>query len=239
MSAISHYHKMSQLQDPTTVYPTIKLLAGVRNVQASPPDQRRPITRSILLALITVLSVCAPSSYETQMYKSMYTMMYYACLRASEALITDTPQHNLALSNISMLPGSHELNLTLTSYTHSSTVKTTLRIESTTGPDCPVQALKSFLSLRTHIPGPLFMHEGKPVSRKPFTATLRACLQYLNLSPTNFNIHSFRIGRSTDMAEQNVPHDTIQRIGHWKSNAYHKYIRSATDSHITDLNPHK
>jgi hypothetical protein len=158
------------------------------------------------------------------MYKAMFTIMYYGCLRASEVLMTDTPQHNLALSNIKMMPNEQAFVITFTSFKHSIS-STTLEIATTDGPDCPVQALKEFLRLRQNNPGPLFIKANQPVTRKAFISVLKACLKYLNVSPDNYNIHSFRIGRTTDMAEQNISHAHIQRIGRWRSNAYLKYIR--------------
>ena len=45
MSAISHYHKMANLPDPTSSYATAKLLTGVRNSQSNQPDHHWPITK--------------------------------------------------------------------------------------------------------------------------------------------------------------------------------------------------
>ena len=225
LSAIAHYHKMQQLQDPTTAYPTIKLLAGVRNSQSSPPDQRLPITRSVLLALVTVLPACTTSNYEARLYKSMYTLMYYACLRASEALHTETPQHNLTISNLTLFPAADHFNITFNSFKHSLNNNPIITVSSTHAPDCPVQALQDYLPLRGSLPGPLFIKNSQPILRNSFTSTLKACLKYINLPNTNYNIHSFRIGRTTDMAQQNISHGAIQQIGRWKSNAFLKYVR--------------
>jgi hypothetical protein len=125
-----------------------------------------------------------------------------------------------------MLPGDAAFMITFSGFKHSSSTPTTLQIHTTGSPDCPVQALKTYPNHRNPHPGPLFVHANHPVQRNSFMATFRACLKYLNISTTNYNVHSFRIGRTTDMADQNVPNDTIQRIGRWKSNAYRKYIRS-------------
>ena len=45
ISAISHYHKISSLPDPTSTCATAKILTGVKNSQAQLPDARRPVTR--------------------------------------------------------------------------------------------------------------------------------------------------------------------------------------------------
>jgi len=225
LSGISHYHKINQLQDPTTIYPTVKLLAGLRNLQAASPDQRLPITKTILIGLTTVLTACAPSSYEEKMYKSMFTLMYYGCLRASEVLLTDTPQHNLTIDNIDIHPEAQTFLINFTSFKHHFQKQPTIQVASTDGPDCPVKALKAYINIRPNVSGPLYIHHNRPVQRKLFVKTLQDCLRYLNIPTTNYNIHSFPIGRTTDMAQQSIPHDAIQQIGRWKSNAYLKYIR--------------
>ena len=91
VSAISHFHKMKNLSDPTASYSTAKILTGVKNTQASTVDARLPITKDILGGLIHALQACTLNNREESLYKSMFTTMYYACLRASEVLASSTP----------------------------------------------------------------------------------------------------------------------------------------------------
>ena len=226
LSAISHYHKINLMPDPVSSYPTVKLLSGVRNSQVVKPDQRLPITRTLLLGLVTALTACAPTQYDAVLYHSMYTVMYYACLRASEVLQTDTPQHIITIENFTITTNSLNATIHLNSYKHAAHQSADILLTATSAIDCPIQATQKYLQLRPPTAGPLFISQHKqPVLRPAFLHTLTACLRYLNIAPDSYNIHSFRIGRTTDMAQQNVPHDAIQRIGRWKSNAYLKYIR--------------
>lgn len=226
MSAISHYHKINQHPDPVNIYPTIKLLTGVRNSQIAQPDHRKPVTRSILQGLISVLPYCASSQYDIHLYHAMYTAMYYACLRASEVLHTDTPHHNIQCANITIHSDGQSVNIHMSSYKHASNQQADILLTATQSPDCPVQSLQNYLARRPPLPGAFFLNTNHhPVQRAAFMHTFTACLRYLNLVPAHYNVHSFRIGRTTDMAEQQVPQDIIQRIGRWKSNAFTKYIR--------------
>ena len=225
LSAISHYHKLEGLPDPTATYKTSKLMTGVRKTQNHPPDARQPITRKILLGLIAGLHACTTDRYQQLLYSGLFTMMYYACLRASEVLLTDNTKHMLQLSNLVALPNK-SYKLHFTSYKHAtSDCGSTIYIISTGKQDCPVHHLSKYLNVRGTNTGPLFMSHGAPVTRHQFNKVLGHCLKYLNIPAANYNTHSFRIGRTTDMAITGIPHATIQLIGRWKSNAYLKYVR--------------
>lgn len=223
MAALSHHHKISGLQDPTASYKTAKLLTGVRKTQSNPPDARQPITQKILQGLIAALHPNTSSQYDRYLYASLFSLMYYACLRASEVLYTDTPQHMLHMSHLVTHTNSYQL--CFKSYKHSTSDRNVLYIVPTGKSDCPVFHLSNYLKLRGVTPGPIFLSKGAPVTRHQFTYVLNQCLKYLQIPSLHYNTHSFRIGRTTDLALADVPHSTIQHLGRWKSNAYTKYIR--------------
>ena len=225
LSAISHMHKIHHLSDPTSGYAISKMLIGIRNIQGAGHDQRQPITRPILKGLLAALPSCAPTLQDIHLYKSMFTLMYYACLRASEVLQTDTPEHNLHISDINFHSADTSYIINFHSYKHSAQADAKINVITIHDTDCPVTSLRQYLAQRGHQPGPIYLRNGHTVTRSQFLYVLRSCLTYINLSNKNFNIHSFRIGRTTDMAEQNVPHSMIQKIGRWKSTAFLKYIR--------------
>ena len=225
ISAISHYHKINNLPDPTATYSTSKILTGVRNLQDNLPDARRPITRQILKGLIVAIRACSADRYQYYLYKSLYTLMYYACLRASEVISTESPEHIVQMSQVSFLTDNKSFYLSFTSYKHCSDSSFKLIVTTTSTPDCPVKNMENYLAVRGTQPGPLYHIAGVPLTRHQFSNTLNHCLKYLKLDPSHFNTHSFRIGRTTDMAAANVPHTTIKHIGRWKSNAFMKYVR--------------
>ena len=223
LSAISHYHKMANLPNPTSYYATTKLMAGVRNSQQIQPDSRRPITKIILHGLLQSLKFCAVNTYQMVLYHSMFTLMYYACLRASESTLTDNNSHLLQLSNIEKTSkSSYKLNFQ--SFKHS-TQPTTINVTSTYDMGCPVISLHNYLAQRGSSEGPLFINNSRPITRQALLKTLHQCIKFLNLPLDFYNLHSFRIGRTTDLAQANTPHLLIQKIGRWKSNAFLKYIR--------------
>lgn len=225
LSAISHYHKIKQLPDPTTSYPTTKLLNGVRNLQGPTADTRRPITRTILQGILQALKVCVSKQYDIPLYTSLFTFMYYGFLRASEVLQTDSPQHILQMDNLNYHITTNSYKVTFHHNKHSSFQPTHITLSPTGHSDCPVTALKMYVSQRGSRSGPIYLRNGLPLNRNTVLHQLHACLRYLNIPTTHYNLHSFRIGRTTDLAAANIQPNTIRQLGRWKSNAYIKYIR--------------
>ena len=91
---------------------------------------------------------------------------------------------------------------------------------------CPVEAITSYLAVRSPQPGPLFMFEtGSPLSRTALVKHLQEALQQAGLDPTLYNGHSFRIGAATTAAKCGIEDSTIQTLGRWKSSAYLAYIK--------------
>ncbi len=91
---------------------------------------------------------------------------------------------------------------------------------------CPVQALLKYLKLRGTKSGPLFIHSnGLPVSRDEVAEILKQTLMLINEDPTQYNTHSFRIGRLCSAAENGATETQLRLLGRWKSNAFLKYLR--------------
>ncbi len=54
---------------------------------------------------------------------------------------------------------------------------------------------------------------------------LNMSLFSLHLNPKAYGTHSFRIGSTTDCAAQGASVTQLRFMGHWRSDAYLKYIR--------------
>ncbi|KFQ36671.1 hypothetical protein N332_14417, partial [Mesitornis unicolor] len=60
---------------------------------------------------------------------------------------------------------------------------------------CPVLALQSYVTLRSQLEGPLFMHsDNRTVTKREFLTVLRSALQLLGLCPKQYGVHSFWLG---------------------------------------------
>ena len=70
--------------------------------------------------------------------------------------------------------------------------------------------------------GPLFMFRNGTYLTHRYMATL---IQQALLQLPHANTHSFRIGGASAAASVGVPDSTIQILGRWSSDTYHRYLR--------------
>ena len=227
ISAISFIHKLNSVSDPANSFLVAKTLQGLHN-QASQQSRSplRPITRDILYILLDHISLVTPSNYYVTMWTALFQLCYHACLRVGEAVVSANHQHTLRVDQIHLAP--NRITLKFETYKHSSNAAPAVNIQSDSNPHrCPVQAMLRFHSLRPNIPGPFFIdHNSSPINRNTFSAFLKSVLAAANFQPDLYNTHSFRIGRTTQLAQDNHSEQTIRSAGRWKSSAYQQYIRS-------------
>ena len=229
LSGLAYVHKMSGTSDPTTDPPVTKTLQGVRNIERRGPGQNQllPITKPILHALLDAIPFCLNSSYQQHMFRALFLLCFYSCLRVGEAVHSTSAAHTLTVSQVTKQDSG--FTITLKSYKHSRASRDPipkLVLETVQGPHCPVAALNKYLACRPACEGPLFLNEqGSPVNRNSLVNVLRHCLSLCGLPVTRYNTHSFRIGRATQLAIEGYSDDYIRRLGRWKTNAYQEYIR--------------
>jgi integrase len=205
-----------------------KTLLGLSNNAATTTKDLLPITRPLLHQLVDKIILATNIPYMRIMYRALFLLTYHACLRAGEIVISNEPQHAINIANVSdtTYQGLPAYTLTLDTFKHSKRPAQLLIQQSEHPPYCPVQALRDYLLVRNNRPGPLFLNvDACPVNRPAFSAFLKVCVTLCGLQPDNYNTHSFRIGRATQLAQDNESDDTIRRAGRWSSTAYMSYIR--------------
>ena len=90
---------------------------------------------------------------------------------------------------------------------------------------CPVQLMLDYLALQRDKPGFLFNSpDGSPISQSTFSDQLSTALKYCGLNLACYKGHSFCIGAASYAADRGMSDAQIRVMGHWKSNAFHKYI---------------
>jgi hypothetical protein len=226
ISAISFTHRLAHSPDPTTSLVVTKTLQGLQNINKDiPSNSLLPITKPLLHRLIDILPLATSSPYTQVLMKSLFLLTYYACLRAGEAVISATDSHTINLEQISRLQEAYSISFT--SYKHSNHNMPKIILSKQPTPKyCPVVALDQYLNLRSTSPGHLFLSESAlPLTRNAFSLYLKSCLSMLGIPPHSYNTHSFRIGRATQLFQDNVPLQIIKSAGRWKSTAFLKYIR--------------
>ena len=96
----------------------------------------------------------------------------------------------------------------------------------TTHAICPVHALVHRLTRRGSAPGPLFLFSDKKwLTRGTFSTALNRALVELQMDPSKYDTHSFRIGAATSAKQAGVSGSHLKALGRWKSDAYKKYVR--------------
>ena len=64
-----------------------------------------------------------------------------------------------------------------------------------------------------------------PVTPENARNVLRTCLTGLGLDASLYGMHSFRVGRTTDLIKCNYSFEEVKHMGRWQSNVIDKYIR--------------
>jgi hypothetical protein len=96
-----------------------------------------------------------------------------------------------------------------------------------------LQALIAYLALRSHdtrgAHAPLFSVNGTvPITRGWFMTRVYILLRRIGLNPTLYSSHSFRKGGAVSLQERGVPDSVLRKVGRWKSDAFHSYVRDAS-----------
>ena len=226
ITALSFVLKLKFDTDATVSPLVARTLSGVK-ASSSPRAQTRPITKKLLHKLLDAIPLCTYAAYLRSLYKALFLVTYYACLRPGEVVLSTNPKHVLNIEQVSWDKQLSYFELSFSSFKHSQQRTPTIKIQKTSDSAyCPVQSFHDFCRLRGNASGPIFIHtDRKPATRNDFTRFLTLCLEACNEDPQAFGTHSFRIGRATQLAEDSATDDQIKRTSRWHSNAFQDYIR--------------
>ena len=232
LSALSFIHKLRGLPDPTATFIVSKMVQGLRHT-SKPPTARLPITLQILQRITSALTITITSHYQRTMFRAMFLLAFYACLRIGEIARNKISTHLLQLSDVRF---GHALGISntnaivnLSSFKHSSPNSIqSIKIRDSP-PMYPVRSLINYIKLRGTQHGPLFIwQDGTPVTYNQFTNVLKSCLAAAGLPAQQYKSHSFRIGRATLALQEGYTELQIMKLGRWKSTAHLRYLVPAT-----------
>ena len=227
ISTISFVHKIGNLEDPTKTFLIKKAIIGQKRKE-SKPSYKLPITRNILHKLVQAVPFASDSSYDQVIFKAIFLFTFYACLRIGEVVEAQEKMHTLQIHQISPIntKQGQGYKVKFSSYKHSYNLTPTFHLQPTNSKYCPVNALSSFLAMRPKVQGPLFIFKNKkPVSRQNVSLFLKTCLKLQGFNDKYYSTHSFRIGRATQLAKENIHDNIIKSTGRWKSQAFQGYVR--------------
>lgn len=227
ISSISYKCKLNGIVDNTKQFVVKSLLEGVRRTRR-PLEKRHPITLLHLNTLIKALPRVCRSQYETALFSAAFAIAHLALLRISEFTVTNKKSTKSVLSLENIMLGEDNVRLYLaSSKTDQKCIGSHVDIKVNSQNRFCYNVIKSYLSYRPSVSGPLFCHfDSCPLTSYQFNAVLRKALNLTGMKNCYFKSHSFRIGGATHMFHQGHKVEDIKRIGRWRSNAYKLYIRS-------------
>ena len=183
---------------------------------------RLPIQCSLLeMILFEVQRVFTEKGqlYLEFLYKALFGLSNYGLMRVSEVTLSD---HVLKAKDIHMGVNKEKLLIYLySSQTHSRAnkpqkISITSNLTEKTGSYakrhlCPLELTKNYLQIRCATLGDTLSSEEQLFvfrDRSPVTSVnarhvLKRCLMNLGLDSSNYGMHSFRIGRTTDLIKYN------------------------------------
>ena len=94
---------------------------------------------------------------------------------------------------------------------------------------CPFQLVKKYNTWRgsydTDTEQFFVFRDKSPVTAENSRKILKTVLVNLGLNPAHYGMHSFRIGRTSDLIKYNYSIEEVKKLGRWHSNVVYKYIR--------------
>ena len=175
--------------------------------------------------------------YLATLYMAMFAVSYYGLLRVGEATLSP---HAIKAKNVYIGLNKKKIKLVLySSKTHSIANRPQkIKIASKEAYEqrskrkrtyCPFRLMHKFMLMRGDYINDsdqfFVFRDGMPVTAENARTVLREAIAQLGLDNTIYDFHSFRIGRSSDMAKFGYSLEEIKRLGRWRSNIVYKYIR--------------
>ena len=205
---------------------------------------RLPISLKLLKVMLFELTrFFSEQPYLKLLYRAVFSLAYYGMFRAGEIGLSD---HTIKASNVHMGENKNKILVVLhSSKTHGAESRPQqVKITEKYSNDyltsvqryrvhrhfCPFTMLQDYLSIRGHyasIDEPLFIfRSGQPLQPQQIRKTLIGILNALDLDSSLYGVHSFRIGRCTDMFKWGCSIKFLKKVGRWHSSAIYRYLKS-------------
>lgn len=205
-----------------------RVIAGIRRLRGEADiKERRPITRDLLLQILTRFDT---STLESATLHASFCLAFAAFLRVgeftwTEADLSDDFQHwHVTRRSVTLYEDYMELTLP-SSKTDPFRRGITLSIAAANDAACPIRSLRNlFTRFPAGMASPLF-HPGKAFTRQYVTTALKDTLRSFGHAG-HYSGHSFRRGAATSARDAGLSDDEIQLLGRWKSDSYRLYIET-------------
>ena len=194
----------------------------------------------ILFEIQRIYSYQGGQFYLETMYKTLFALAYYGLMRVSEETWSN---HVVKAKDVQVALNKDKIKLILySSKTHTPNIKPQKIIITSNRAEksgryahrnfCPIRLLDDFMNLRGNYEDPaecLFIFiDGQPVTPQQARNVLKHALTKIGLNHAYYGMHSFRVGRTTDLIKYGYSLDEVRRMGCWRTNTVFKYIRDTS-----------
>jgi hypothetical protein len=217
-----------------------RLIKGASNLfPAISRPQRLPITRNILLKLISPTASAGEHSIDTLNLNAAFTAAHAGFLRFGEFTfkLSETTDINTLVAtkptrgSVKFSADKGHITLRLPrSKTDRTNKGVVIPMAATTDAACPVAAMKALLAGNPQPNNqPLFRLKGSPFDRRKVLQLLSSRFNRLKLPSTGFSGHSFWRGAAQDAHNSGLSDDKVQKLGRWASEAFRRYFDTSQD----------
>ncbi|KAM9579081.1 uncharacterized protein ACIB01_004799 isoform 1-T1 [Guaruba guarouba] len=201
------------LEDPITRF----MVIGLKRRAGILRDKYLPVTIEVLRSLLGALESVCVTHYEWLLFHALFTVAFFGALRIGEMVAKhrDVLQPELLyLSDLQLMERRVAFHLRNSSVDQERHV---ISLGLSEEPwVCPVLAVQNYMSVRSQLEGPLFIHlDNTAVTRRDFLTVLRGALQLLGLRPEQYGVHSFWLGTAVTAARCGYPREDVTRLARW------------------------
>lgn len=198
---------------------------------------RMPISEHLLVKLIRQIDLMFDSQpYLSKLYRCMLVLGFYGMLRVGEMASGDHPvlardvHFNHRLKKVQLILQSSKTHGLGDQPQYVKFSSDDARVFLYNKKFCPYQVVWEFMQARgpkLSDSDPFFVFgDNSPVKPYQMQAALKRALSKFHLDPSDFGVHSLRIGYATTLDHRHVELDVIRKKGRWKgTNVVYRYIR--------------
>lgn len=239
LNGVRALHIKSGFAVPPIAGDRIKLVLKGISENSPPPQQKWPITYKLLSQMFALLS----QTYQDILWKAVFSMAFFGCMRAAEFTIPKEgafdPALHLCQSDVQFATSEEKVLYMTVTVKRTKVAKhgVQLYIGCSGAHACAVCSMHEYVKLRNmlgiHIANPaLFVfHTGVILDKPTLVKHTKFLIKLLGLDPEHFSGHSYRIGSASEAGQMNFKDWEIQLLGNWSSDTYKRYIRN-TASHV-------
>ena len=201
---------------------------------------RLPIQKGLLEMLLFEIerryNNISPQPYLIILYKAIFSLACYGMLRVGELSLGN---HTIKACNIHVGNNKDKILIILySSKTHGKESRPQ-KVKISALPSmksnqkkifCPFKIIVQYMRVRGDYTSEneqfFIFSDGSPVRPHHIRKLLRELLEKLNLDSALYDVHSFRGGRTSDLAKFGYSIDRIKSMDRWRSNAVYRYLKN-------------